>query len=124
MIHLEPIVRTLRVFRGGRLYGDPYDAVATLVICGDLAYLCGMHGTFTRDDWTEMQRELLGRGILDLLIVRRGERVWYAADQDGHQRGRFPVYDQPAVIQEESLSEMQGESPGDDPRKPFSAPPA
>lgn len=92
MIHLEPIVQTLRVFRGGRLYGDPYDAVATLVICGDLAYLCGMHGTFTRDDWHEMRLALADRGIRDLLTVRHGERIWYSADQNGHQRGRFPVY--------------------------------
>ena len=94
MIYLDPLVSTVRIFRGGHVYGDPYDAVATIVICGDLAYLCGLHGELTREDWLAMQAELRARGVRDLLTIRHGERIWYAADHEGHQRGRFPRYDQ------------------------------
>lgn len=89
-LHVEPLVETLRIFRGGRKYGEPYDAVATVVLCGDLAYLCGMHGRITREDWEALQGELRSRGVLDLLVVRRGERVWYDAETGGRRRGRFP----------------------------------
>ncbi|MFA7327319.1 MAG: hypothetical protein WC121_11685 [Candidatus Kapaibacterium sp.] len=92
MIHLEPIVQTLRIFRGGRLYGAPYDAVATLTLCGDLACMSGMHGDFSRADWHDMQRVLAGRSIRDLLIIRNGERVWYDVATGERGRGRFPVY--------------------------------
>ena len=94
MVHLDPLVQTLRIFRGGHVYGDAYDAVATVVICGDLAYLCALHGSLTREDWLAMQAELVARGVRDLLTIRHGERTWYDAATGTHQRGRFPSYDQ------------------------------
>lgn len=90
MIHFEPLVDTLRLFRGGRQYGDPYDAVATVVICGDLAYLGAMHGRVSRADRADLRAELLRRGVVDLLIVRRGARVWYDVETGQRERGRFP----------------------------------
>ena len=68
-LHVEPLVETLRIFRGGRTYGDPYDAIATVVLCGDLAYLCGLHGHIDRDDWQALQDEL--RRLHDALATAR-----------------------------------------------------
>ena len=93
-LHVEELLSTLRFFRGGRVYGDPYDAVATVVLCGDLAYIGAMHGNIQREDWLDMQAELRRRGIIDLLTIRHGQRCWYDIAGDNvviHHGVRFPA---------------------------------
>lgn len=94
MLHAEELVTTLRFFHGGKTYGDPFDAVATVVLCGDLAYLCAMKGSVSREDWLDLQTELKRRGVVDLLTFRRGERCWYDVESGRAQHGlRFPTFE-------------------------------
>jgi hypothetical protein len=44
VVHLEPIVFTVRGFLDGGEYGDPYDAVCTLQKMGNTGFVSGCHG--------------------------------------------------------------------------------
>lgn len=91
MLHAEATVITVRLFADGRQYGEPYEAVATISLCGDVAFLVGLHGTVTRQHWSDIQGELRRLGVRDLLSVRHGERVWYDVASGKSTRGRWPV---------------------------------
>lgn len=108
MLHVEELLNTIRFFHGGKQYGDPFDAVATIVICGDLAYICAMKGDISRSDWLDLQTELKRRGVVDLLTFRRGERCWYDVETGRTQRGvRFPV--EPSVnVRSSAAAELPG----------------
>lgn len=99
MIHADPILFTVRAYEVGMSYEgrNPYQAVATLIICGDLAYLCAMHGEMNREHWLNLQALLRRKGVIDLLTIRHGSRVWYA-EEGGRMRiyrnVRFPVLPQ------------------------------
>lgn len=46
MITLTPITWTVRAGTAHEQYGDPYDGVATVQRCGDVAHVSGVyHGT-------------------------------------------------------------------------------
>lgn len=90
-IHVEPVAETIRLFSGGRGYGEKYDAAATLVVCGDLAIISALRGEMTLEFWREIQAELKKRGVVDLLTFRHGSRVWYDLVAEKITRGqRFP----------------------------------
>jgi len=53
VVHLEPIVFTVRAFKQGE-YGDPYDAVCTLQKMGDVGYVSGCHGKLSHKTVREL----------------------------------------------------------------------
>lgn len=91
-LHVEPVASTVRYFTPGSAYGDPYAAVATVTYCGDVAFLCALHGRINRSFWREMHAEFVSRGILDVLTIRHGKRIWIdvATGRVMSRGARFP----------------------------------
>lgn len=75
-LHVEPIASTARYFAPAKVYGDPYAAVATVTYCGDVAFVSALHGSIDRNFWRDMRTEFMARGIIDVLTVRHGKRIW------------------------------------------------
>lgn len=82
MWHADPVQFALRHFAPGKGFGtDPYDAICSVFVCGDIGFLFGLHGTIGRESWAELQQALRGIGIVDLMVIRKGERVWYETER-------------------------------------------
>lgn len=84
MWHAEPVQFALRYFAPGKGFGtDPYEAICSVFICADVAFLFGLHGRMNLAIWRELQDKLKEMGVVDLLVIRKGERVWYETETGG-----------------------------------------
>jgi hypothetical protein len=79
--HAEPVQYALRYFSPGKGFGtDPYDSICSVFLCADVGFLFGLNGRMTLPIWRELQDKLREIGIQDLLVIRKGERVWYETE--------------------------------------------
>lgn len=70
MITLTPIVWTVRTGKEHRIYGDPYDGVATVQRCGDVAHISGACHSLPLKDQIELSRKLKSLGFVAVVFER------------------------------------------------------
>ena len=70
MLHIEPIVFTVRVFLNGKEWGDPYDGVCTVQKTGTVGFVSGYHGKLDKQAVVDLAHELEPYGITELRWVR------------------------------------------------------
>ena len=66
MVHVEPIVFTIRVFAEGKGWGDEYEIVLTVQKMDDIGYCSGCHGKFSISEYRELEKKLKKYGIKKL----------------------------------------------------------
>jgi len=83
-LHADPIVEHLRLQEreGAYRWGEPFDIILTVSWVGDVAYLSGMHGRFTRRMWREIHDYLATAGAMRAIAVRRGRKREYVRRRD------------------------------------------
>lgn len=75
VIHIKSEISTARFFSTGS-YDDktPYDAICTIHhISDDEAYICGLHGTISRETIRELMNKLRDLGISIVRFERHGK---------------------------------------------------
>lgn len=73
MIHVQPIVFTVRFYADGTAYPDPFIAVATVQIVGAYtAYIGALCGKITRKQLKETAQAFKDLGIKYVLAQRKG----------------------------------------------------
>lgn len=78
-LHAEPVAWTLRLYASGKpvaeLHGvrAPFDAVLSVVLMGDSAWLYGLHGRFDRSMWREVEAWLRAQGVREARMERGGQ---------------------------------------------------
>lgn len=79
MIHVEPIVFTIRFFEEGMSYDnfDPFVAVATLQKSENKAFLSGLNGTLTKKQYIHLMKKIHEMGIEELITLRHGKEHVY-----------------------------------------------
>ena len=70
MITLTPITWTVRCGPKHERYGDPYEGVATVQRCGDVAHVSAACGKLPIADQMELSRMLRGMGFLAINFER------------------------------------------------------
>lgn len=70
MITLTPIVWTVRCGGGHAQYGDPYEGVATVQRCGDVAHVSAACGALPITAQVELSRGLKGMGFSAIVFER------------------------------------------------------
>ena len=70
MITLTPLVWTVRTGPAHEGYGDPYDGVATVQRCGDVAHVSAACGKLPIADQIELSRELGKMGFCSISFER------------------------------------------------------
>lgn len=79
--HAEPVQYVLRYFAPGKGFGtDQFESICSVFLCGDVAFLFGLHGTMSLRIWRELQDQLKSMGVQDLMVIRHGSRVWYETE--------------------------------------------
>lgn len=66
MIHIEPVVFTVRVFLKGKQWGDAYDGVCTVQKMGSLGFVSGYHGKLDKQSVIDLGNELEQYGMTEL----------------------------------------------------------
>ncbi len=82
MVHVETIVCVVRWYSAGSFENrDQYDAVATVHLMGDEAFICGAHGAMSRQFWRELQEVFEAMGVRKVMAERHGKTrvLWEAA---------------------------------------------
>ena len=74
MITLTPILWTVRTGLAHEQYGDPYEGVATVQRCGDVAHISAACGKLPMSDQIELCRTLreMGFAAIEFERVRDG----------------------------------------------------
>ena len=75
MITLTPIVWTVRTGSEHAQYGDPYDGVATVQRCGDVAHVSAACGRLPIDAQIELCRTLREMGFTAIEFERSKDGV-------------------------------------------------
>lgn len=70
MLTLTPITWTVRCGNSHAAYGDPYDGVATVQACGDVAHVSAACGKLPMADQVELCRMLRERGFVAIEFER------------------------------------------------------
>lgn len=70
MISLTPIVWTVRTGQDHAAYGDPYDGVATVQRCGDVAHVSAACGKLPISDQVELSKRLREMGFAAIVFER------------------------------------------------------
>jgi hypothetical protein len=70
VITLTPIVWTVRTGPAHEGYGDPYEGVATVQRCGDVAHVSAACGKLPIADWRELDRTLREMGFAAIVFER------------------------------------------------------
>lgn len=70
MITLTPIVWTVRTGKEHRMYGDPYEGVATVQMCGDVAHISAACNNLPLRDQVELSRKLKSLGFVAVIFER------------------------------------------------------
>ena len=70
MITLTPIVWTVRTGSEHEQYGDPYEGVATVQRCGDVAHVSAACGRLPMTDQVELSRTLREMGFVAIVFER------------------------------------------------------
>ena len=68
MLTLTPIVWTVRAGLAHEQYGDPYDGVATVQRCGDVAHVSAACGKLPINDQCELSRMLREMGFAEIIF--------------------------------------------------------
>lgn len=71
MLTMTPIVWTVRAGTEHEGYGDPYDGVATVQRCGDVAHVSAACGKLPVSDQVELSRVLRGMGFTAIVFERQ-----------------------------------------------------
>ncbi len=73
MIHVQPIVFTVRFYEEGKIYPDPFIAVATVQLMGAYTiYVGAMNGKINRQNLRDMAKYFKDFGIKYVLAQRKG----------------------------------------------------
>lgn len=70
MITLTPIVWTVRTGQDHAEYGDPYEGVATVQRCGEVAHVSAACGALPVSDQVELSRKLREMGFCAIVFER------------------------------------------------------
>ena len=70
MLTLTPIAWTVRAGAAHEQYGDPYEGVATVQRCGDVAHVSAACGRLPISDQCELSRLLRGMGFTAIVFER------------------------------------------------------
>ena len=70
MLTLTPIVWTVRTGPQHAAYGDPYEGVATVQRCGDVAHVSAACGKLPMTDQVELSRVLREMGFTAIVFER------------------------------------------------------
>lgn len=70
MVTLTPIIWTVRIGPDHLIYGDPYDGVATVQRCGDVAHVSAACGKLPIDAQIELSKELTIMGFTKVVFER------------------------------------------------------
>lgn len=76
---ITPIVWTVRTGQCHAEYGDPYDGVATVQRCGDVAHVSAACGALPISDQVELSRALREMGFCEIVFerVKDGEMRYF-----------------------------------------------
>ena len=70
MLTITPITWTVRCGSGHAQYGDPYEGVATVQRCGDVAHVSAACGRLPLGDQVELSRVLREMGFVAVVFER------------------------------------------------------
>ena len=74
LVHIQPVVYTVRLYPEGGGYPGPFIGVATVQLIGPhTAYIGAMHGNFTRKHMREIATAFKALGVKFVLAQRHGK---------------------------------------------------
>lgn len=78
-LHAEPVSEILRIQDrpGAYAWGEPFDAVLTVIWIGRVAHLAGLHGRMSRRVWREIHDYLVAAGATRAEAVHCGRERTY-----------------------------------------------